>query len=53
MTVEAVSGVPSFDWLNQVVVALPDNVASLNSVKASISLHGETSNKVVVSLRAP
>jgi hypothetical protein len=53
MIVEFVGGVPSFDWLNQLVVALPDDVANLNSVKVSISLHGDVSNKVVVSLRAP
>jgi uncharacterized protein (TIGR03437 family) len=53
MIVEFVGGVPSFDWLNQLVVAIPDDVANLNSVKVSISLHGDVSNKVVVSLRAP
>jgi hypothetical protein len=53
MIVEFVGGVPSFDWLSQLVVALPDDVASLNSVKVSISLHGDVSNKAVVSLRAP
>ena len=48
LTVEFVGKVPSFDWLTQVVVRLPDNTPSAQPIFVSVSLRGQTSNKARV-----
>ena len=51
LTVEAVGQVPNFPWLTQVVVKLTDQIVP-GDVKIRISLHGQTSNFVLVALKA-
>ncbi len=51
LTVEFVGTVPNFPWLTQVVVKLTDQIAP-GDVKIKISLHGETSNAVLVALKS-
>jgi hypothetical protein len=53
LNVEFVGSVPSFNWLTQVVLALPDELANANSVSVSISLHGARSNKVIIRIQTP
>lgn len=53
LTVEFVGAVPSFNWLTQVVVKLPDGLMNANSAQVSISLHGASSNKVLINIKAP
>lgn len=53
LTVEFVGPLPSLNWLTEVVVKLPDGLINAQSAKVSISLHGASSNKVVVNLKAP
>ncbi len=48
MTVEFVGKVPGFDWLTEVVVRLPDNLPTGQSVLVSATLRGKTTNKVRV-----
>ena len=51
LAVESVGAVPQFDWLTQMVVKLPDEIANGGDVLISIKLHGETSNKVMVRIK--
>jgi hypothetical protein len=53
LTVEFVGAVPSFDWLTEIVVKLPDGLMNANSAKVSITLHGVNSNKVLINIKAP
>jgi hypothetical protein len=53
LPVEFVGPVPSFPWLTQVVVRLPDSLATKPSALVSINIHGVTSNKVLVTIKAP
>ena len=53
LPVEFVGPVPSFPWLTQVVVRLPDSLATKSSALVSITVHGVTSNKVLVTIKAP
>ncbi len=48
LTVEHFAPVPNFNWLKQVVVKLPDELANSNEVSVSIKLRGVASNKVIV-----
>lgn len=48
LTVEHFGPVPNFNWLKQVVVKLPDELANSNEVSVSIRLRGVASNKVIV-----
>ncbi len=48
LPVEFVGAVPSFDWLTQVNVKLPDGLAGAGDVWVSVTLRGETSNKVLI-----
>ena len=52
LTVESVTRVPNFGWLAQVSVMLPDEFKAEGDARISISLHGETSNKVLVGVRS-
>ncbi|HEU4508219.1 MAG TPA: carboxypeptidase-like regulatory domain-containing protein [Pyrinomonadaceae bacterium] len=51
LTVEHFASVPNFNWLKQVVVKLPDELANTAEVSVSIRLRGVASNKVVVKLK--
>jgi len=46
LTVEFVGKVPGLDWLTQIVVRLPDNTPTNQSLFISATLRGKTSNKV-------
>ena len=46
LTVEFVGKVPRFDWLTQVIVKLPDELANAGEVRVSINVRGTSSNKV-------
>lgn len=48
LTIEFVGKVAGFDWLNQVVVRLPDNLPATQPALLSVALHGQTSNKARV-----
>jgi len=48
MPVEFVGKVPGFDWLTEIVVRLPDNLPTGQSVLVSATLRGKTTNKVRV-----
>ena len=51
LNVDFVGKVPGFDWLTQVVIRLPDELAQAGDVWISISLHGQTSNEVLFNVR--
>lgn len=46
LAVEFVGKVPRFDWLTQVIVKLPDELANVGEVRVSINVRGVSSNKV-------
>jgi hypothetical protein len=50
LAVEFVGGVPNFDWLTQVVLKLSDQLPT-GDQKIRISLHGQTSNFVLVNVK--
>lgn len=52
LTVESVAKVPNFGWLTQVTVRLPDELKAEGEARVSISLHGATSNQVLVNIRS-
>ena len=47
LNVEFAGKVPTLDWLTQVVVRLPDELAQAGDVWLSINLHEQTSNEVL------
>jgi len=51
LTVEFVGKVAGFDWLTQVVVRLPDNTPTGQSLFVSVTLRGHTSNKIRVRMK--
>ncbi len=51
LTVESARKVPNFPWLTQVVVKLTDQIVP-GDVKIRITAHGQTSNPVLVALKA-
>ena len=51
LTVEYVGKVPTFDWLTQVNVRLPDGIAGAGDVLVGVSLRGAVSNKVIIGVR--
>jgi GH43 family beta-xylosidase len=52
MRVEHVGRVPDFDWLTQVTVRLPDELAGINGdVWVSINVRGMQSNKAMITIR--
>ena len=53
LAVEFVGPVPGFNWLTQVVVKLPDSLANKTSALATITVHGVTSNKALITIKAP
>lgn len=46
LTVEFAGKVPGFDWLTQIVVRLPDNTPTGQTLFVSATLRGKTTNKV-------
>jgi hypothetical protein len=50
LAVEAVSGVPDFDWLTEVVIRLPDGCCSTGDLWVSVSAGGAWSNKVLIGI---
>ncbi|HXM34898.1 MAG TPA: glycoside hydrolase family 16 protein [Pyrinomonadaceae bacterium] len=50
LKVEAVVKVPSFDWITEVIVRLPDELANLNQAQVSVTARGQTSNAAVIQL---
>ena len=46
LTVESVGKVPHLDWLTQVNLKLPDELANAGEVRVSINVRGTSSNKV-------
>jgi beta-glucanase (GH16 family) len=52
LLVENVGRVPNFDWITQVVVKLPDQLANLNQVQVSVKAHERTSNEVPIQIAA-
>jgi hypothetical protein len=51
LPVEFVGKVPDYDWLTQVIVQLPD-VIPVGDIRITITLHGKTSNPVMVRLKS-
>jgi len=51
LTVEYFGAVPNFPWLKQVVVKLPDEIASSNEVNVSVKTGLFTCNTVIVKLK--
>ena len=50
LNVESVGMVPGLNWLTQIVVKLPDQLAQAGDVSVSVTLHGQTSNEVIVNI---
>lgn len=50
LPVENVVKVPSFDWITEVIVRLPDGLANLNQAQVSVNARGLTSNAAVIQL---
>jgi len=53
LTVEYVGNTPNLNWLAQINVRLPDNLANAGNVVVSIKVRGVQSNKVLVTIRPP
>ena len=51
LKVEAVGKVPTLDWLTQVIVRLPDELAQAGDVWISVNLRGQTSNEVLFGVK--
>ena len=49
MPVEYVGEVPNFEWLTQIVVKVPDDLAHAGAVHVKIN-HGSTSNKASLTI---
>jgi hypothetical protein len=53
LTVEFVGKVPNLDWLTQVNVRLPDELANGGDVLVTFRLRGAVSNKALITIRLP
>jgi uncharacterized protein (TIGR03437 family) len=53
LIVEYVGNVSNLNWLAQINVRLPENLANAGNVLVSIKVRGVQSNKVVVGIRPP
>ena len=51
LKVELVGKVPTLDWLTQVIVRLPDELAQAGDVSISVTLRGQTSNEVLFGVK--
>ena len=50
LTVEYVGKIPSFDWITEVIVKLPDELANADQASISINARGQSSNRAVISI---
>ena len=50
LIVEDVEKIPSFDWITQVVVRLPDELRNLSEAQVSVKARGQPSNEALVRL---
>jgi beta-glucanase (GH16 family) len=50
LPVEAVVKVPNFNWLTQVIVRLPDQLANLSQVTVTVTCRGQTSNAAIIQI---
>ena len=53
LIVEYVGNVPNLNWLAQICVRLPDNLANAGNVMVSIKVRGLQSNKVLINIKPP
>ena len=53
LPVEALTVVIGFDWLNSVVVRLPDDAGLKGDLAITLTLRGQKSNTVLVAIRSP
>lgn len=53
LVVEYVGTVPNLNWLTQINVCLPDELANASNVLVRIKVRGSPSNKVLVGIRPP
>ena len=51
LTVETVGKVPGFDWLTQVIVRLPNDTPTAQTLFVSVTLRGQTSNKARIRMQ--
>jgi hypothetical protein len=51
LTVEFIGKVPGFDWLTQINLKLPDELANAGEVWVTINLRGMPSNKAMMSIK--
>ena len=50
LTVEHLGRVDSFDWLTQVVIKLPDQLAHAGDVWLRVNLRGQPSNRALINI---
>jgi uncharacterized protein (TIGR03437 family) len=51
MTVEYVGTVPQNEWLTQIVVRLPDQLGTAQTLRVNVSYRGAVSNKAMISVK--
>jgi hypothetical protein len=51
LVVEFVGNVPTYDWLTQVNLKLNDQIALTGDIKVKITLHGASSNTILVAVK--
>lgn len=51
LVVEDIRKVPNFDWLSQIVVRLPDSIATPGDYRISVTFRGATGNRALISLQ--
>lgn len=50
LVVEDIRKVPNFDWLSQIVVRLPDSIATPGDYRISVTFRGTTGNRALISI---
>jgi beta-glucanase (GH16 family) len=50
LAVEAVGRVPQFDWMTEVIVKLPDELANVDQASVSVQARGRMSNKAIIAI---
>ena len=51
LTVEFVAALATFNWLDQVVVRLPDELRNAGDIRITVTVHGTTSNAATVRMK--
>jgi hypothetical protein len=51
LTVEYVGPVAQLDWVKQIVIRLPNELAGRGDISISLRLHGLSSNKALINVR--